>query len=76
MKKIIFILLCISSSCFSLDDKQAMDIAVIVLENIVKKAERDWPDDYSMQIRQIQREKESLIEIAKMKSEIIKYKKG
>jgi hypothetical protein len=66
MKKIsLFIMMLIAFSCFA---DEVKEIRKQKIKDIVTQAEKDWPDNYVMQVAQIDRQFESLEKIEKLKS--------
>jgi hypothetical protein len=74
MKKVFFTL--VASLLFflpcSADENFDKQVRIGVLKKIIEKAQKDYPDNYTMQLQQIKWQSEALFEITELKQRVEK----
>lgn len=74
MNRIIFLSLTLVSMCLlqivNSSEYNEEQIPKEILEQIIKRAEKDWPDSYGMQQRKIKWECEDYLKVKKIKNSI------
>lgn len=75
MKKLIFTILFLTSN-LAFSQTEGEKIMIELTQEIIKNAEKKWPNDYTMQEYEVRKQINSLLEIQKLKLEMYKIEQG